>query len=412
MTVLDTEIAIVGGGIVGAVSACLLADAGREVTLVGPMQAATAPATGWDLRSVALTPASSRILSACGIWPALDVARVSPFLGMEVWEQQDAGSLHFGKSTSAPSPLAWLVEMANLTTASLRALALRRSLSDVGGEVAAVREDSRGCLLSLADGREVRARTVLACDGRDSAVRRLCGFGVDERDYGQTALVANVRTARPHDGIARQRFLTTGPLAFLPLPEPDLCAIVWTTTPEEAAWGTAANDAEFCARLTAAFEARLGAVLETTPRLGFPLVRRHAGTYAAGRVALVGDAAHVSHPLAGQGLNLGLLDAAVIAELLANASPAALAHPQTLLRRYSRQRRPGNLTMIALTEALNEGFARTNPLLAGLRRMGLSLTERTAPLKRLLIAHAMGERGDLPRLARPVVAAPASGVLS
>jgi 2-octaprenylphenol hydroxylase len=191
-----------------------------------------------------------------------------------------------------------------------------------------------------------------------------------------------------------------------------LCAIVWTTTPEEAAWGTAANDAEFCARLTAAFEARLGAVLETTPRLGFPLVRRHAGTYAAGRVALVGDAAHVIHPLAGQGLNLGLLDAAVIAELLANASPAALAHPQTLLRRYSRQRRPGNLTMIALTEALNEGFARTNPLLAGLRRMGLSLTERTAPLKRLLIAHAMGERGDLPRLARPVVAAPASGVLS
>ena len=412
MTVLDTEIAIVGGGVVGAVSACLLADAGREVTLVGPMQAATAPAAGWDLRSVALTPVSSHILSSCGIWPALDSARVSPFRGMEVWEHNDAGSLHFGEALPAPRPLAWLVEVANLMAASLRALALRRGLSDVGGEVMAVREDSRGCCLSLADGREVRARVVLACDGRDSALRRLCGFGVDERDYGQTALVANVRTARAHDGIARQRFLSTGPLAFLPLPEPNLCAIVWTTTPEEAAWASVANDTEFCGRLTTAFEARLGAVLETTPRLGFPLVRRHAMTYATGRVALVGDAAHVIHPLAGQGLNLGLLDAAVIAELLGNASAAALAHPQTLLRRYSRQRRPGNLTMIALTEALNAGFAQTHPLLAGLRRAGLSLTERATPLKRLLIAHAMGERGDLPRLARPVVPAPAPGVLS
>lgn len=412
MTVLDTEIAIVGGGVVGAVSACLLADAGREVTLVGPMQAATAPAAGWDLRSVALTPASSHILSSCGIWPALDSARVSPFRGMEVWEHNDAGSLHFGEALPAPRPLAWLVEVANLMAASLRALALRRGLSDVGGEVMAVREDSRGCCLSLADGREVRARVVLACDGRDSALRRLCGFGVDERDYGQTALVANVRTARAHDGIARQRFLSTGPLAFLPLPEPNLCAIVWTTTPEEAAWAAVANDTEFCGRLTTAFEARLGAVLETTPRLGFPLVRRHAMTYATGRVALVGDAAHVIHPLAGQGLNLGLLDAAVIAELLGNASAAALAHPQTLLRRYSRQRRPGNLTMIALTEVLNAGFAQTHPLLAGLRRAGLSLTERATPLKRLLIAHAMGERGDLPRLARPVVPAPAPGVLS
>jgi len=245
------------------------------------------PSTGWDLRSLAITPASTRILETCGIWPLLLTERIAPFMGMEIWEQETAGRVHFADTAEPPRPLGWLVEMGNLVRASLTALALRQRVSDIAGEVVALAEERAACRLSLADGRVLRARAVLACDGRDSALRALAGFTVDERDFGQTAIVANVRTAQAHHGIARQRFLTSGPLAFLPLPAPDRCAIVWSTRTEDAARLLEEDDTAFRERLADAFEHQLGAVLETSARVGYPLLRRHASTYAQGRIALV-----------------------------------------------------------------------------------------------------------------------------
>ncbi|MGE3389016.1 MAG: FAD-dependent monooxygenase [Gammaproteobacteria bacterium] len=394
------EIAVVGGGVVGMVSALLLADAGFDVSLVDPVTQLPARDAPWDLRTFALTPATRRILIRCGVWSALDAARVSTFEAIEVYDGLGDGTVRFDRTAGVSPPLAFLVELSNLITACHRALAQRARVRDFAGQVIAVVPGDDHCTLRLADGRELRTGAVLACDGADSPLRTLCGIAVDETDYAQHAVVANVTCALPHAGVARQRFLPTGPLALLPLPPPCDVAVVWSTTPEEAAWAVGCRDDEFRARLAEAFGQRAGAVTVTSRRLAFPLRRRHARSYVADRVALLGDAAHVMHPLAGQGLNVGLLDAATLAEVLGARGPAVLRAPQSALARYARIRRGENLLMLTVTEQLNRLFAETRTPIVRARNLGLRLTQHLRPLKARLIAHAMGDRGDLPALAR------------
>ncbi len=388
--VAQAEVAIVGGGLVGMVCALLLADAGLEVMLIDPL---TQPATRdepFDLRTYALTPASRQILERAGVWAELDHARLATFQAIDVWDGLGPGALHFAASAARSGPLAYLVEQANLLSACQRALTTRAKLSDLAGQVSAITPNDHECVLQLADGRALRASVVLACDGADSPVREMCGFEVARRPYTQQAIVANVTTTLAHDCIARQRFLPSGPLAMLPLPPANQVAVVWTTTPAQAAWATTCSDEAFCAALGQAFEERLGPVLGTSRRVSFALRCQHARHYARGRIALLGDAAHVIHPLAGQGLNLGFLDAAALAEILRTCERAAVRYPQSLLQRYARARRGENLLMLTLTDQLNRVFAQTHPALVRLRTLGLNLTQHWLPLKQVLLAHAMG----------------------
>ncbi len=399
-----TEIAIVGGGLVGMTTALLLAQAGFNVVIIDPVTPLLVRDDPYDLRTYALTPASSRIFDSIGVWAALDHTRIAAFTGMQVWDGARGGELRFASTLLPGAPaLGVIVEQSNLLAAAQSAVQRDPRIAGLGGQVTALGNGPDGCTIQLKDGRELRANVVLACDGGESPLRELCGIGCDDHDYGQHAVVANVTTSLPHESIACQRFGADGPLAFLPLPPPELSAVVWTTSAANAAWATSCDDDAFRAALTAAFEHRLGEVTTTSRRLSFPLRRRHALTYSRDRIALVGDAAHVIHPLAGQGLNLGVLDAAMLAEILIEAPRANLTHPQSLLRRYARARRGENLAMLTLTDQLNRLFAVRAPWLTWLRHTGLVGLNRMQGAKRMLAAHAMGERGDLPRIARAVV---------
>ncbi len=207
-------------------------------------------------------------------------------------------------------------------------------------------------------------------------------------------------TERPHGDIARQRFLPTGPLAFLPLVEPHLCSIVWSTSPEQARALLASSDEGFRSRLGEAFDGALGRILDSGPRAGFPLARGHAEIYVKPRLALVGDAAHRIHPLAGQGVNLGFLDAAALAEVLKEARQIGEDIGERLvLRRYERWRKGENLAMIMAMDAFKELFGTSLPPVCWARNLGLSLTDAAGPVKRLIMRRAMGLEGDLPRVA-------------
>ncbi len=395
------DFAVVGSGVVGATLACLLVDAGASVVLIDGVARHPARDEPYDLRTYSLTPASRRILSAIGAWQRLDQARITAYHGMHVWDAQRRGAIDFDAADNGRPELGYIVELSNLQQALEGALHARRQLTMQPGLVETLLPAPEGISLQLGSGRGVTARVIAACDGGDSALRGLVGIDVEAREYAQQAVVANVRTAEPHGHVARQRFLADGPLAFLPLPDPHWCSVIWSTREDHAAHAVGQDDAGFCHALAAAFEHTLGEVLSTSRRLRFPLRWRHARQYSAERVVLVGDAAHLMHPLAGQGMNVGLLDAAVLAECADRAGPAALRYPRALLQRYERRRRGEVLMMLEATDRLSRLFTADNPALGWLRSAGLDLTNRLPPVKRLLMSHAMGDAGDLPEIARP-----------
>ena len=392
---------VVGGGLVGATLALALGELGLRVAIV-ERSAAPAPPPGpaRDLRVSAFTVASERILRALGAWEALPAERVGPMREMHVWER--TGKVHFDSAGIGEPALGYIVENALVQWAvEQRIEALPNVEWHRGAEVAGLAIDGREAVVALAD-RRLRAGLVVGADGAGSRIRELAGIGVTEGDYHQEAVVAEVRTAMPHRETAWQRFLPSGPLAFLPLAN-GASSIVWSTTPEHAAQLCALDDGPFGFEVADAFEWKLGAVSAPGPRASFPLRHLHARAYVRDRVALAGDAAHVVHPLAGQGVNLGLLDAAALVEVIGRARDRERdIGSRATLRRYERWRRGHNVLMQAVLGGFRHLFSNRRAPVRRLRETGLGLTDRLPPLKAGFMRFASGFEGDLPALARGV----------
>lgn len=403
------EVLVVGGGMVGAALVALLGAAGVAVTLLdgrpAPLDRETVGRGQPARRVSAITPVSQRLLARLGAWPWMAARRVTPYRHMQVWDAEGSGEVGFSADQAGVPALGHIVENDVVLAALEARLAELPSVGvRLGARVVGMREAAGGREVVLEGGECLAAPLVVAADGSRSPLREWAGIGVASRDTGHVAVVTTVRTARPHGGVARQVFLATGPLAFLPLSvagDDHYCSIVWSTTPAEAERLVALPPATLGEALTDAFDARLGAVRVTDEALAVPLTQRHAETYVKPGLVLVGDAAHSIHPLAGQGVNLGLMDAAVLAEELLAARRRGMGLGEaSALSRYARRRRGDNAAMLALMDGFRLLFGARHPALTLARNLGLSGTDRLVPVKRLLMRQAIGERGRLPHSCR------------
>jgi 2-octaprenylphenol hydroxylase len=398
----DTEVAICGGGPVGSALAGLLSAQGIECILV-EARASGASSGSADPRALALTPASIAILESIDAWRRLGRESIGEFTRMEVWDESGSGRIEFDCADLCAPSLGCIVPQAALQQALDAALERRPRIAACRGTAPAAVHWGRDFVeLDLDDGTRISARLLVAADGFSSRLREMAGIALSVHEYDQRAVACTVRTAAPHGRVARQRFLRRGPLAFLPLAEPDQCGIVWSTVPDHAAELLRMEPEQFHGELAAAFQPAPGAILESGARASFPLRRAHAERYCRNRLVLAGDAAHCVHPLAGQGANLGLLDAASLAEVLAAARARGRDIGElSVLRRYERWRRGENALMIGVLEALHGLFGAESATVARIRNAGLDLVNAAVPLKHLIMRRAMGIAGDLPAVARP-----------
>lgn len=387
---MDFDVIIVGAGLVGASLALALRGAGLRMAVIDTQlpRPVNDPAT-WDSRVYAISPGSADFLEACGAWDALDAARACRIEDMHVFGDDVVSTLKFGAYEAGLRELAVIVENRELQRVLGQALESAPQVEIIAPVTCAeLNFTAHAAQLALADGRRLQARLIVGADGADSWVRCQAAIEVETRPYRQTAVVANFAIARPHRGVAAQWFLRNGVLALLPLPGARV-SMVWSAAEGHAAQLLALTAGELAAQVAAAAQDKFGEMGVITPAAAFPLRMQRVRRLVRSRLALIGDAAHNVHPLAGQGVNLGFRDARALAQVLAGRGAQADCGDYQLLRRYERARREDIATMHFTTNTLQRLFNNDDQRLAKLRNLGLRLANRQPQLKNLLVRHAV-----------------------
>ncbi|EGT0662779.1 FAD-dependent 2-octaprenylphenol hydroxylase [Citrobacter werkmanii] len=398
----SVDVAIVGGGMVGLAVACGLQGSGLRVAVLEqhvpqPLAADAAP----QLRVSAINAASEKLLTRLGVWSDIVARRACCYHGMEVWDKDSFGRIEFDDKSMGYSHLGHIVENAEIHYALWQKAQRSPDITLLApAEIQQVAWGENEAFLTLKEGTMLTARLVVGADGANSWLRNKADIPLTFWDYRHHALVATIRTQEAHGAVARQAFHGEGILAFLPLSDPHLCSIVWSLSPQEAERMQQASVDEFNQALNIAFDNRLGLCSVESERQTFPLTGRYARQFAAHRLALVGDAAHTIHPLAGQGVNLGFMDAAELIDELKRLHRQGKDIGQYLyLRRYERSRKHSAAMMLAGMQGFRELFAGENPAKKLLRDIGLKLADTLPGVKPQLIRQAMG-LNDLPEWLR------------
>jgi 2-octaprenylphenol hydroxylase len=405
----DFDVLIVGGGMVGACLAAAFANdralSRLRIALLDANPPTQPPDPDIDLRVSAISRASQRILESFGAWNLIPENYRSSYCEMVVWDAGGkpfgSGAIHFSAAETHEPNLGHIIENRRIQWAIYSSPVFTNRVTQLRATLAGLEFADEFATALLGDGRRITATLIVGADGAKSATRTLAGIDTTERVYEQHAFVTHLRTEHPHRQTAWQRFQPDGPIAFLPLAD-GRSSIVWSTKPERAQALVQGEAGEVAREVAAAIDHVLGEVTIDGPRGSFPLAMKHATSYCAPRLVLVGDAAHAVHPLAGQGVNLGLLDCAALVETLsaafaASGSVGSLAEMR-VLRRYERWRKSENTLALGLIDGLNRLFSNSSDALAWVRRTGLSAVNDSTVAKRALIGRAMGIAGEVPKL--------------
>ena len=398
----DADVVVVGGGITGSCLASLLGQIGFNIILIDADIKYQNSLKENDPRVFAITIASERILKKAGAWSSLNERNISPFRRMHVWDENGGGEINFESASICEPTMGYIIPHQAILHALHKKICDLENINHIKGvSPIKIERETNAIILETVNKQQFKSKLVVAADGSNSNTRKLLNINYQKHDYKQSALACIVTSEISHNEVARQRFLNDGPLAFLPMKNPYESGIVWSSNPERIEQLLRFDKSTFHRELEAAFDNKLGKIKDSTERSTFPLSRAQAEHYVQPRFALVGDSAHTVHPLAGLGANLGLLDAASLAEILMNTFNLGgdIGRLQ-VLRRYERWRKGENQQMMYLLDAFKYLFENQFQSVKWLRNFGLDIIDEIPIVKNAIMMRAMGLKGNLPKFAK------------